>query len=44
MAADYHSKAEKEFFEADRALARVAENLEDLMEAKAIIEELDKEK
>ena len=38
------SKAEKEFFDADRALARVAENLEDVFQAKAIIEELDKQK
>jgi hypothetical protein len=44
MAADFHSKVEKEFFEAERALSRIAEKLEDILQAKALIEELDKEK
>jgi predicted nucleic acid-binding Zn-ribbon protein len=36
--------AEREFFNADRSLNRFAEGLEDVMQAKAIIEELDREK
>ena len=43
-AQEVQTKAEKEFFDADRNLSRVAENLEDVMQAKAIIEELDKQK
>ena len=37
-------KAEKEYFTSDRAINRFAEGLEDVMQAKAIIEELDQEK
>lgn len=36
--------AEKEYFNADRAINRFAEGLEDVVQAKAIIEQLDKEK
>ncbi len=43
-AQEAQTKAEREFFESDRNLSRVAENLEDVFQAKAIIEELDKEK
>jgi hypothetical protein len=44
QASEYQTEAEKRFFDADRALSRVAENLEDIMQAKSIIESLDKEK
>ncbi len=43
-ASEAQMAAEREFFNADRILNRYAEGLEDIMQAKAIIEELDKEK
>ncbi len=44
VASEAQMAAEREFFNADRILNRYAEGLEDIMQAKAIIEELDKEK
>lgn len=44
IATEAQMAAEREFFTADRALNRFAEGLEDLMQAKAIIAELDQEK
>ncbi len=43
-ATDECMAAEKEFFNADRFLLKLAENLEDVTQSKAIIDKLDKEK
>jgi hypothetical protein len=43
-AQEQFNSAEKEFFLADRAINRYAEQLEDVLTAKQIIEESDKEK